>query len=452
MNQDGFHILIVDDEPNIRSGLAKGLSNEAGSVDTAKDGDEALALFDRTGHQLVIADLKLPGTIDGLELLKQIKHKRPETVVVVITAHSTVENAVEAMRRGAYDFITKPVDLNLIRHQVRKALEHHRLVSENRRLRERLAGEGEISDIVGNCAAMQEVFRQVRQVADTDATVLVQGESGTGKELVAQAIHNLSPRREGPFVAVNVGALPETLLESELFGYEKGAFSGATRRKLGRFELAEGGTLILDEITEMSPKTQVDLLRVLEQREFRRVGGEDLIASDVRVIAASNKDIHQLVGDSRFREDLYYRLNVIPIIVPPLRDRREDIPLLVEHFLQQFCERHRRESKRVAGEALGVLAGHSWPGNVRQLRNLIERLVVTVEGPVIHAADLPEEMRTPPDSTAADLTLAATVERAEKQAILQALAACNHHRERTAKLLRISVRNLHYRMNRYGLQ
>ncbi len=250
----------------------------------------------------------------------------------------------------AYDFVTKPVDLNLIRHQVRKAREHPRLVEENRRLRERLAGTGEIAEIIGNCAAMQDVFRQVRQVADTDATVLVQGESGTGKELVAQAIHNLSSRRECSFVGVNLGALPETLLESELFGYEKGAFSGAARRKPGRFELAEGGTQFLDEVTEMSPKSQVDLLRVLEQREYRRVGGEELLRTDARVIAASNKDIKQLIGDGRFREDLHYRLNVIPIVAPPLLDRRDDISFLAEHFLEQFCEHHRRDLKRVAGE------------------------------------------------------------------------------------------------------
>ncbi|MEX2285710.1 MAG: sigma-54 dependent transcriptional regulator, partial [Planctomycetaceae bacterium] len=443
MNQNDFHILIVDDEPNIRAGLAKGLAEEAAAVDTAKDGDEALLMFDQTGHQLVIADLKLPGAVDGLELVKQIKHKRPETVVIVITAHGTVEYAVEAMRRGAYDFVIKPVDLNLIRHQVRKALEHHRLITENRRLRERLAGTGEISEIVGNCAAIQDVFRQIRQVADTEATVLIQGESGTGKELVARAIHNLSARHEGPFVGVNVGALPETLLESELFGYEKGAFSGAMRRKLGRFELAEGGTLFLDEVSEMSPKSQVDLLRVLEQREFRRVGGEELIYSDARVIAASNQDIRQSVRDARFREDLYYRLNIVPITVPPLRDRRDDVPLLIEHFLDQFCTRHRREMKRAAGETMQILVSHNWPGNVRQLRNLIERLVITVEGPVIHAADLPEEMRAATTDDA--LTLAAAVERAEQQAIVAALHHCNNHRERTANLLGISVRNLHYR-------
>ena len=452
MNENGIHILIVDDEPNIRAGLSKGLMDEASSVDTAKDGDEAIRMFDRTSHQLVIADLKLPGSMDGLELVKQLKYKRPETVVIVITAHGTVENAVEAMRRGALDFIIKPVDLDLIRHQVRKALEHHRLVSENRRLRERLASDSEISEFVGNSAAMRNVFRQVRQVADTDATVLIEGESGTGKELVARAIHTLSTRGEGSFVAVNVGALPETLLESELFGYEKGAFSGATRTKRGRFELADRGTLFLDEVTEMSPKTQVDLLRVLETREFRRLGGEELIVSDVRLIAATNRDIGNVVRDGKFREDLYYRLNVIPLTVPPLRDRRDDIPLLVEHFLEQFHQRHCREPKRIAGEAMKILTSYSWPGNVRQLRNLVERLVVTAEGPVIHATNLPEEMRTSPDAGDADLTLNAAVERAEKQAILRALAACNHHRERTAKLLGMSVRNLHYRMNRYGLQ
>lgn len=450
MNQNGLHILIVDDEPNIRAGLAKGLSQEATSVDTAKDGDEALKVFELIGHHLVIADLKLPGAIDGMELLRQIKHRRPETVVIVVTAHGTVENAVEAMRRGAYDFVTKPVDLNLIREQVRKALEHHRLITENRRLRERLAGEGEITEIVGTSPAMQDVFRQVRQVAETDATVLIQGESGTGKELVARAIHNLGARRDGPFIAVNLGALPETLLESELFGYEKGAFSGATRRKLGRIELADGGTLFLDEVTEMSPKSQVDLLRVLEQREYRRVGGEALMHTDARVVTASNKDIRNLVGDGRFREDLYYRLNVIPIIVPPLRDRRGDIPLLAEHFLQRFCVQHHRELKRMAGAAIHVLLGHSWPGNVRQLRNLMERLVITVEGPVIHAGDLPEEMRASVSDEAQ--TMAAAVEKAERQAIIAALCHCNNRREPTAKLLGISVRSLHYRMNRYELQ
>jgi two-component system NtrC family response regulator len=450
MNDDGLRILIVDDEPNIRTGLAKGLADEATAVDTAKDGNEALAAFDRGGHQLVIADLKLPGSCDGLELVRQIKHKRPETVVIVITAHGSVETAVEAMRRGAYDFILKPVDLNLIRHQVRKGLEHHRLLDENRRLRERLAGAGEITEMIGRSALMQQLCRQIRQVADTDATVLIVGESGTGKELVARAIHNFSPRREGPFVGVSVGALPETLLESELFGYEKGAFSGATRRKLGRFELADNGTLFLDEVTEMAAKTQVDLLRVLEQQEFRRLGGEELIATDVRLIAATNQDIRQVVREGKFREDLYYRLNVVPLEVPPLRDRREDVPLLVEHFLRQFCQRHRREPKHVAGEALQYLVAHSWPGNVRQLRNLIERLVITVEGQVIHAADLPEEVRSVPTGEVFSLT--AAVEQAEKQAILKALSQCNNHRERTARLLGISVRNLHYRMNRYGLQ
>jgi two-component system NtrC family response regulator len=297
---------------------------------------------------------------------------------------------------------------------------------------------------------MHQLFRQVRQVAATDATVFISGESGSGKELVARAIHNLSPRREGPFVAVNAGALPETLLESELFGYEKGAFSGAMRRKLGRFELADNGTLFLDEVTEMAAKTQVDLLRVLEQHEFRRLGGEELISTDIRFIAATNQAIRPLVADGRFREDLYYRLNVVPLHVPPLRDRREDIPLLVEHFLAHFCTRHRREAKNVTGESMQLLISHAWPGNVRQLRNLIERMVITVEGPVIHAADLPEEIRSASPAEAFSLT--AAVEHAEREAIQWALSQCDGHRERTAKLLGISVRNLHYRMNRYGLQ
>lgn len=449
-NRSLFRILIVDDEPHIRSGLAKGLASESSRIDVAESAEIALSLFAKGQHELVIADLRLPGSTNGLELVRQIKHQRPETVVIVITAHGTVENAVDAMRQGAYDFITKPVDLKLIRHQVRKALEHRRLLSENQTLRERLAASGEISSIIGSCAAMERLFLQIRQVAGTDATVLVLGESGTGKELVAQEIHNFSPRRDQPFVGVNVSALSESLLESELFGHEQGAFSGATRRKLGRFELADGGTLFLDEVTEMSPPVQVDLLRVLELREFRRVGGEELIHCDVRIIAASNRDVLQLVRDEKFREDLYYRLNVVPLHVPPLRERREDVPLLADHFIRHFAERHHRDPKQLSAEVMQVLVGYRWPGNVRQLRNLIERLMITVDGPVIHAADLPEDMRAVP--VVPGLSLASAVERAEKHAILNALSQCNDHRERTAELLGISVRTLHYKINQHGLQ
>jgi len=449
MTDNGIKILIIDDEKHIRTGLHKGLETEAALVETASDGTEGLSRFQKTGHEIVITDLRLPGDVDGLEIVRQVHDSRPETLVIVITAYGTVETAVEAMRGGAFDFVTKPVDLNVIRHQVRKAAEHYQLIAENRRLRERLAEAGELPEIVGNCAATQDVLRQVRQIAQSDATVLILGESGTGKELTALAIHQLSPRCAKPFVTVNLGALPDTLLESELFGHEKGAFTDAKRQRIGRFEAANSGTLFLDEITETSPKSQVDLLRVLEEHTFRRLGGEDVISVDVRVISATNKDIEQIVREGKFREDLFYRLNVVPLRLPPLRDRREDIPLLVDHFLAQFCARHGRDAKRMAADAIRLLVRHSWPGNIRQLRNFIERLVVTINDPVIHADDLPAEALSPAITCVG--TLATAVEEAENRAILAALAECNYHRERTAKLLDISVRSLHYKMNRYGL-
>jgi DNA-binding NtrC family response regulator len=371
-------------------------------------------------------------------------------LILVITAHGSVETAVEAMRQGAHDYISKPVDLNMLRLLVRNAQQHHRLVEENRRLRDRLAAAGEFPEMIGQSAAIREVFDRIRQVADTDVTVLIQGESGTGKELVARAIHNLSARKERPFVGANLGALPESLIESELFGYEKGAFTGANRRKPGWFEMAQGGTLFLDEVGEIPSKTQVDLLRVLEQREVRRLGGEEVVALDVRLVAATHQDMDALVSEGRFREDLYYRLNVVPLRVPPLRERRDDIPLLVQHFQRQAEVRHRKDAKHVAGAAMRVLCDFPWPGNVRQLRNCRERLVVTLEGSTIHAEDLPLEMRTV--LRQAVVTLEQATQEAEKAAMLAALAQSNQHRERAAALLDISVRTLHYKMNRYGLQ
>ena len=450
---NGFNILIVDDEPNIRSGLAKGLAKEADSIETAGNVNEALDKFDAGDFQLVIADIRLPGDRDGLDLISAVLRRVPETTTIVITAHGTVETAVDAMRRGAFDFITKPVDLNLIRQQVHKALEHHRLLSENRELRDRLADAGQISEIIGNCSAMQDVFQQIRQVADTDATVLIQGESGTGKELIARALHDLSDRSGGPFIAVNLGALPETLLESELFGHEKGSFTGASRQKPGCFEQANGGTLFLDEITEIPAKSQVDLLRVLETGQFTRVGGEQQLESDARIVSATNKDIRQMIDEESFREDLYYRLNIVPIHVPALRQRREDIPLLVEHFLNHFCHRHRRPLKKIADDAMRVLSAANWPGNVRQLRNVMERLVVTVLDDVISADNLPAEVRplASLDSGSGPQTLAEATEAAEKLAIQAALAASDYRREQTAKTLGISVRTLHYKMSRYSL-
>lgn len=447
-----FHILIVDDEPNIRSGLAKGLGKEASRIETAGNVNEALDKFDAGHFQLVIADVRLPGDRDGLELVSLVQQRKPGTTTIVITAHGTVETAVDAMRRGAFDFITKPVDLNLIRQQVAKAREHHQLQTENRQLKDKLAEVGEVSGIVGNCRALKEVLIRVRQVADTDATVLIQGESGTGKELIARAIHDQSDRAAKSFVAVNLGALPESLLESELFGHEKGSFTGASRQKPGCFEVANNGTLFLDEITEIPAKSQVDLLRVLETGQFARVGGEETLESDARIVSATNRDIQQLVDDGSFREDLFYRLNIVPIEVPPLRQRRDDIPLLASHFLSHFCSRHRRPEKTIDADALRVLATAGWPGNIRQLRNVVERLVVTVAGETISPADLPADLTpaTAPTSTGSS-SLAEVTEAAERQAIQAALAANDCHREQTAKALGVSVRTLHYKMNRYGL-
>jgi two-component system NtrC family response regulator len=450
MSGEVFRILIVDDEPNIRAGLAQALEEDSYEVSTSRDATEAWSMFRRAPHQMVITDLRMPGALSAMDMVRQIKHGWPETRILVITAHGCVGTAVEAMRLGADDYIAKPVDLEMLSHHVRHAFEHYRLLEENRLLRQRLAAAGEFPDLIGHSAAIREVLLCIRQVADTDLSVLIQGESGTGKELIARAIHSLSGRRDGPFVAANVGALPETLIESELFGHERGAFSGALRQKPGWFEMAQGGTLFLDEVGEMAPKTQVDLLRVLEQKEVRRLGGAELLSLDVRLVASTLRDVDELVVSAKFREDLYYRLNVIPLRVPPLRERLDDVPLLVEHFLRRACAQQRRETKEVAGAAMGALCGYSWPGNVRQLRNCIDRLVAVVEGPVIHVNDLPKTMLAPPGTVARDLDSA--VQEAERAAILAALAQCNNHRERTARLLGVSIRTLQYKMNRLALQ
>jgi len=442
-------LLIIDDEKNIRSGLAQGLRGTAGFIDAVADADEGIARFLEKRHDMVITDLRLPGKRGGLDVLRLVREESPETIVIVITAHASVETAVEAMRLGAFDFVTKPVDLDLIRQQVAKAAEHHRLVEENRQFREELAHAGGAPEIIGNCAVTREALRLIRQVAQTDATAFILGESGTGKELTARAIHQLSERRRQPFVAVNLGALPENLMESELFGHEKGAFTDARRRKIGHFEAAAGGTLFLDEVSETSAKTQISLLRALEEREFRRVGGEETIAADVRVISASNRDVERLVREGGFREDLFYRLNVVPIQLPSLRERRDDIPLLVEHFLERFCHRYQRTIKRLTPAAMKSLVGRAWPGNIRQLRNVVERLVVTVAADAIGPDDLPEEIH--PERGAPACDLAEAVAEAEIKAISAALAQCGYHRDRTAELLGISVRSLHYKMSRYGL-
>ena len=450
--ENEFHILIVDDEPNIRSGLAKGLASVADKIETAASVNEALDKFDKGNFQLVIADVRMPGDRDGLDLISTVQQQKPGTTTIVITAHGTIDTAVDAMRRGAFDFIRKPVDLKLIREQVSKAVTHHQLQNENHQLKERLAVAGEITGIVGSSQALQDLLTQIRQIASTDATVMIQGESGTGKELIARAIHDNSARKRSPFVAVNLGALPETLLESELFGHEKGAFTGASRQKPGCFEQAVGGTLFLDEITEIPAKSQVDLLRVLETQQYSRVGGEEDLLSDARIVSATNRDVSQMLADGSFREDLYYRLNIVPITVPPLRDRRGDVPLLVDYFLNHFSKRHQRPLKTVSSDAMQHMMEARWPGNVRQLRNVIERMVVTSTNEQIVASDLPQELFKSASPVATECrTLADITETAERQGIENALSVNEHHRELTAKSLGISVRTLHYKMNKYDL-
>lgn len=451
-----IQLLVVDDEPNIRSGLVKGLAQVVDGIEAASSVNEALDKFDAGDFQLVIADVRMPGDRDGLDLISLVKQRKPETTTIVITAHGSMETAVDAMRRGAFDFISKPIDLNLIREQVAKAVQHHRLLGENHDLKEKLASAGEVSGIIGNSQAVQELLYQIRQIASTDATVMIHGESGTGKELIARAIHDQSNRSANRFIAVNLGALPESLLESELFGHEQGAFTGASRKKPGCFEQAIAGTLFLDEITEIPTKSQVDLLRVLETQRYTRVGGEVELQSDARIVSATNRDVSQMLSESTFREDLYYRLNIVPIHVPPLRSRRGDVPLLVEFFLDHFCQRHRREPKTVQPDAMEKLVHARWPGNVRQLRNIIERLVVTSTHEKIVAEDLPNELSSGgltiterEDNTVR--TLAEITESAEKAGIENALAANDYHRELTAKALGISVRTLHYKMNKYDL-
>jgi DNA-binding NtrC family response regulator len=445
-------VLVVDDELNIRTALAKILQKAGYEVSAAESGDEALGLLQEGPFDLVITDLKMVGA-DGMEVLRAVKQRQPGTEVVLLTAYGTIESAVEAMRIGAYDYLPKPVDPERVVHIAAKAVEHKALREEVRQLREQAAVREAFEHIVGRSLRMREIYERVRQVAPTLATVLISGESGTGKELVARAIHNRSPRKADPFVTLNCGALPETLLESELFGYERGAFTGALTTKVGRIEQADGGTLFLDEAGEMSPKTQIDFLRVLQEREFRRLGGNRPITVDVRFIAATNKNLEEVVKAGAFREDLYYRLAVVPIMLPPLRERPEDIPLLSTVFLRELCSQYQRPEKYFSPAALQALREYAWPGNVRELRNLVERLVVTVQDQVIRPAHLPSTILTgerPERSVTIPLGIPLHV--VEEQIIRKTLSDITSHRERAAKILGISPRALHYKLRQYGIE
>ncbi len=442
-------ILVADDDPGIRESLERTLIREGYGVVAASDGRAALERLQSGSIDLVLTDLRMPG-LSGLELLRAAKAISPDVDVVLLTAFGTVEEAVKAMKEGAYDFLTKPFRREQLLKLIDKALERRSLIAQNRALRQQLEDLQAKGQIIGNSAAFRRVMTLVEQVAASSATVLIQGESGTGKELVARAIHDRSPRRSGPVVAVNCAALPETLLESELFGYERGAFTGAAGRKEGRFELADGGTLFLDEVADLSLVTQPKILRVLQEGEFERLGGTRRMRVDVRIVAATNQDLPQMVREKRFREDLYYRLNVITINVPTLRERPEDISLLAHHFLRVYAAKNNRRLEGFTDEALRRLEGYTWPGNVRQLENVIERSVVLAPDRLIDARDLPEEVGgvKPPPRDAILSLVGTPLTEIEQRLLDETLRITGGNKTQAAKLLGIDVRTVARKLER----
>ncbi len=451
MDNTRFRLLVVDDERGLCAGVQEALRREGYLVDAANDARSALELLRVHPYQVVLTDVRMPD-MSGLQLLQQARQARCEAQFILMTAYGTVENAVEAMKSGAYDYVTKPLDMQRLRLLVAKAVEFGNMVAENNELRQQLRNSTEANLLVGESDAIHRVIRIAKEVARSDVTVLIEGESGTGKELVARTIHQHSARESKPFISVNCAAFAEQLLEGELFGHVKGAFTGAVTTKPGRFQLADGGTLFLDEIGDLPPKGQGDLLRVLEDGAFRMVGGTDLVRVNVRVVAATNKRLQEAVSAGRFREDLYYRLQVVPIVVPPLRERAEDIPLLIDAFLDQFSAKHRKRRKRFSTEAIQLCRRFPWPGNVRQLRNTVERLVVTCSEPVIDVGDLPDFLQVhDAQAPACEIRAGMTISECEKLLIRQTLTHATKNREQAARLLGISRRTLQYKLKTYGL-
>jgi len=442
-------ILIVDDEASARHALGEILTDEGYQVKMAADGFRAIAAAQEFLPDLVLTDLKMPG-MDGMGLLSRLREVHPEVAVVLMTAFGAVESAVQAMREGAADYLTKPLNIGELLLVVERALENATLRRETRDLRDKLTERYDFSNIVGQSGEMRAVFKSVEQVAKSRATVLISGESGTGKELIAAALHHNSDRRDRPFVKLHCAALAESLLESELFGHERGSFTGADRRRIGRFEQADGGTLFLDEIGEISPAVQVKLLRVLQEHEFERVGGNQTVHVDVRVVAATNRDLKKLVEQGRFREDLYYRLNVINLKLPPLRDRRDDIPALAMHFVQRFAQENGKGALRVDPSAMRVLRAHDWPGNVRELENVMERAVVLVDGPTVLERHLPPEFEDPKHADSAPRIPGSSLADLERYAILQTLEQVGGSTTQAAQILGISVRKVQYRLRDYA--
>ena len=442
-------VLVVDDERRQRDILQMILEAEGYETTAAGNGRQALQAAEGGGFDVVLTDLKMPD-LNGIELLSEILKLQPSPLVVLMTAHGTIDSAVEAMRKGAFDYLTKPLEKDELLLVLRRAMERTHLVRENRMLHEQLRDRFRVENIVGAHGSMQDVFRMVHKVAASTSTVLIYGESGTGKELVARALHHESDRRGRPFYAVNVAALPESILEAELFGHEKGAFTGAEMRKIGLFEQASGSTLFLDEVGDLKRDLQVKLLRALQEREILRVGGTERIRIDVRIVAATNQELERAVREGRFREDLYYRLNVIPIVLPPLRDRRTDIPLLVDHFLAKYAG---SRSRGVSEDALKTLMAYDWPGNVRELESVIERALLLGEGELIVPADLPASLRSGAGGPkrATDLEIPDSgidLEAVERSLILKALDKAGGNVTRAARLLGLSRRTLQYRIEK----
>jgi DNA-binding NtrC family response regulator len=446
-------ILLVDDEEALCTAAEKILTKEGYHVTSMNTAVDGLAKFESDGADLLITDLMLPDA-DGISVLKRAKELRPTVEVIVITGHATVEKAVEAMRLGAYDFIEKPLDRAELVKAVGKAVEKQKLSEENRRLREELQQQRGEDALIGNSDLMVTVKKLIRQIAPTDVSVLIQGESGTGKEVVADVIHNLSQRRDEPIVKISCAAIPETLLESELFGYERGAFTGAAGSKPGKFELADGGTLFLDEIAEMSPQLQAKLLRVLQDGRFQRLGSVKDVQVNVRVISATHVDIHKAIAEGEFREDLFYRLNVVNVTLPALRQRADDIPLLAEHFLEKYAARMQKGAHAIAPKAMEQLLNHPWPGNVRELQNSMQRAIVVTSGDTIQMFQL-----TPPPSItvgggslgpSVTIPIGLPMAEAEDRIVAAALDQCGGDKEKAAKLLGISSRTLYRRFSKPG--
>jgi DNA-binding NtrC family response regulator len=450
------HILIVDDEEDSRSALQAVLGTWGYATEGAAEGREALQKASILRPSLVITDLVMPD-MDGIALLDALQQELPRVPVIILTGQASVHSAVSAMRQGAYDYLTKPVDLDRVRLLIEKALDRARALDEIMVLRRRVKEVWGLGRLIGRSAPMQEVHRLIEQAAATPAPVLIHGETGTGKELVARTLHELSTRAGGPFVAVNCAAMPETLLESEIFGHERGAFTDARDRREGCFELAHGGTLLLDEVAEMQSGTQAKFLRVLEEGSFRRLGGKTEIRVDVRVVAATNKDPIMAMKDGAFREDLYYRLNVFSLSIPPLRQRVEDIPLIVSGFIEEFNGKYDKHITGVDDSTLKILMSHSWPGNVRELRNTVERAFIACEGDVITPKTLPATSPMTPiapwsgDPDVLTVPIGLPLREVEKQFVLRTLAAENNNKTRAADRLAISTKTLHNMLQRWGL-